>query len=136
MDNTKGATTKSKDAAEENFGITKEQMDYIAGTAATAAATAASLEAAKVSLKATSDFLAAAQPEIEARTEEVASRVVANALARKQKIGALKQHGTTALVSAAVFIAGTAAMFGVDKYRHRNDKRANAMNPQYQGSQT
>lgn len=94
------------------------------------------LVAAQAAQAAAADFVAKARPEIENRTTEQVTKAVAEAMARKEKTSTLVNYGKQAAVSAGVFVAGTLAMIGVDKFRHRNDSRANEMNPQYHGSNT
>ena len=133
---TKGtaAAGKTKLAGEDmgsdkpQFTLQEDQLLQIAAQAGQAAAMAGAAAAAK--------FLESAKPELESRTEELAKKAVGEAMARKQKAGTMKAYGVQAAVSAAVFALGTATLVGIDKFRHRNDAKANAMNPQYTGSQT
>lgn len=134
MENIKGTGKAAKDEVTNDevktaLGVSKEQMDELLKTiiASTAAA------AAETGQRAAAAYIEAARPELEKKTEEVSQKAVAEAMARKQKTSTLKTYGLQAAVSAGVFALGTLTLVGVDKYRHRNDSRANAMNPNYQG---
>ncbi len=136
---TKGAASKAaKDTnvdidtqMQEKMGVGREQL----GELLKAVTEASSNVSVNMGRQAAADFLAQAKPELESRTEEIANKAVSEALARKQKASTMKTYGIQAAVSAAVFAIGTATLVGVDKFRHRNDAKANAMNPQYTGPQ-
>lgn len=116
--------------AKVNVGISQEQFsELLKASAVTSDAIAKS-----VGRSAAEAYLAGQEKMIQQQAKTAAQLAVADALARKEKISSLQKHGTNVATAAAVFVAGTLMMIGYDKYQHRNDRRANEMNPQYGAS--
>lgn len=89
-----------------------------------------SLEAARAASKIEAQLeVSNALPGINQRIESVAaaaaSEAAAAAVARRSKVSALKQYGITAGISTAVFVAGSLAMIGYDRYTRRDRQDQN-----------
>ncbi len=123
-----GVETLDEESVKATTGLSKEQVSELLQVVMAGTGTVA----ATLGRNAAVEFLASARPDMDKAAEEIANKAVSQALARQQKSSALKVYGTTAAVSAGVFVAGTLAMIGIDRYKHRNDQRSRDMNPQYQ----